>query len=370
MAAITWKCPNCGGELVFEPSIQKYKCPFCESVLTQEELEEMNPAHASEQEVPEEEVQHSHASEESPAGESGSTETSSAGSGTAVIYSCPSCGAEVVTDETTAATFCYYCHNPVVLEGRISGDYLPDKIIPFQIDRKEAEEKFKDFVRRKKFVPRAFYDQSQIEKLSGVYYPYWVYDAQMDADVEAEAKKIRIWRAGDTEYTETSTFRIFREGQTNIESITENALSKSDRALVENVQPYDLSAMKPFTMGYLSGFFAEKRDMEKEQFQDKLRGNVQKYSETMIRDTMSGYTGVHMFRNQFRMRDERWQYVLLPVWVLTYRAGNGKMYYYALNGQTGNVCGILPVDYGKLGLWCLGLGAAAAAAAATGFYFI
>ena len=77
-----------------------------------------------------------------------------------------------------------------------------------------------------------------------------------------------------------------------------------------------------------------------------------------------------MFRNDYRMKNEDWQYVLLPVWVLTYRAGNGKMYYYALNGQTGNVCGILPVDYAKLALWCLGLGGAAAAAAATGFYFI
>ena len=369
MAAITWKCPNCGGELVFEPSIQKYKCPFCESVLTQEELEEMNPAHASEQEVPEEEAQANYAADQGGT-EENTAQTAPGGSGRAVVYSCPSCGAEVVTDETTAATFCYYCHNPVVLEGRISGDYLPDKIIPFQIDRKAAEEKFREYVRKKKFVPRAFYDDSQVEKLSGVYYPYWVYDAQMDADVEAEAKKIRIWRAGDTEYTETSTFRIFREGQTAIGNITENALSKSDRALVENVQPFDLSDMKPFTMGYLSGFLAEKRDMEKEQFQEKPRGNIREYSETMIRDTMSGYTGVRMFRNDYRMKNEHWQYVLLPVWVLTYRAGNGKMYYYALNGQTGNVCGILPVDYSKLALWCLGLGAAAAAAAATGFYFI
>ena len=48
--------------------------------------------------------------------------------GEAVLYTCPSCGAEIVTDSTTAATFCYYCHNPVVLSGRVSGEFLPDLV--------------------------------------------------------------------------------------------------------------------------------------------------------------------------------------------------------------------------------------------------
>ena len=66
-----------------------------------------------------------------------------------MYYSCPSCGAEIVTDATTAATFCYYCHNPVVLGKRLEGTYLPNKIIPFEISREEAEKKFLDFVGKK-----------------------------------------------------------------------------------------------------------------------------------------------------------------------------------------------------------------------------
>ena len=62
--------------------------------------------------------------------------------GDAMLYTCPSCGAEIVTDATTAATFCYYCHNPVVLSGRLTGTYQPDFAIPFQIDRKRAQEVF------------------------------------------------------------------------------------------------------------------------------------------------------------------------------------------------------------------------------------
>ena len=69
-------------------------------------------------------------------------------------YSCPSCGAEIITDATTAATFCYYCHNPVVLSGRLEGKYLPDMVVPFQLDKKKATESFLSFVKKKKFVHR------------------------------------------------------------------------------------------------------------------------------------------------------------------------------------------------------------------------
>lgn len=73
--------------------------------------------------------------------------------GDAAVYSCPSCGAEIVTDPTTAATFCYYCHNPVVLLGRLSGRYLPDKVIPFAVDREKAVESFLKYVHSRRYVP-------------------------------------------------------------------------------------------------------------------------------------------------------------------------------------------------------------------------
>ena len=44
MAAITYKCPNCDGGLVFDPASQKYHCEYCLSDFTQEELERLNQA--------------------------------------------------------------------------------------------------------------------------------------------------------------------------------------------------------------------------------------------------------------------------------------------------------------------------------------
>lgn len=320
MAAIIFKCPSCGGELVFDPATQRYQCAYCGSNFSQQELEEPLPGQEEET------------------------------SDSAVLYECPSCGAQIVTDETTAATFCFYCHNPVILSGRLSGEYLPDQIIPFAIDKKAAEEQFLQYVRKKKFVPKAFFRKEQIEKLSGVYYPYWAYDCEMNAGIDGEASRIRVWRAGDTEYTETEIFHVERRGRVRLRDMIRNALQKTDRELVEGVQPFRMQEKKEFSMGYLSGFLAERRDLERREFEEELRREAEECSRKLLRDTVSGYSTVRIENTDMQMKEENWQYLLLPVWVLTYGGRNGRRYYYAMNGQTGTVCGKLPVDYKKLGL--------------------
>ena len=175
-----------------------------------------------------------------------------------------------MTDDTTAASFCYYCHNPVVLSGRVSGEYLPHKIIPFAIDKKQATEKFLDYVHSKKFVPKAFFNKSQIEKISGVYFPYWMVDMDMEGSLQAEGRNVRVWRSGDTEYTETKIYRVERAGDIHLEDITRNALKKANSKLSSGVLPYDMGKAQDFHMGYLSGFLAEKRDIEKEELKTEV----------------------------------------------------------------------------------------------------
>jgi len=267
-----------------------------------------------------------------------------------VVYTCPSCGAEIVTDDTTAATFCYYCHNPVVLSGRLSGEYLPDCVIPFAFDKKQAEQKFLDFVHSKKFIPRAFFRKQQIEKLSGVYFPYWIYECSMEGSMDAQATNIRVWRSGDKEYTETKYYQIEREGKVELENLSKNALQKANQQLAEGVLPFDMTKMKEFHMGYLSGFLAEKRDIEQENMKQEIVTEVKNYGKQLLRDTVGGYSSVNINNCSFKLLEEKWTYALLPVWTVTYKGKNGKMYYYSMNGQTGKTYGELPVDYKKVGM--------------------
>lgn len=338
MAVISYKCPNCGGELVFDPSAQNFKCEYCSSSFSQEELDAMKPAAAREQQL-------------------GGSEPDATGSDTAggdseegMVYICPSCGAQIVTDSTTAATICYYCHNPVVLSGRLSGELKPDRIIPFAIDKKQAEQRFLDFVHSKKFVPRALFQKNQIEKLSGVYFPYWVYECTIEGSMDAQGTNIRVWRSGDVEYTETKYYQVEREGTVEISNLTKNALTKVNRRLIESVFPYDLTQMKEFHMGFLSGFQAEKRDVEPESLRQQTEQEVKEYGRQLLRDTISGYSGVTVGSHQEKIQKETWSYVLLPLWTLTYKGKNGKFYYYSLNGQTGKIYGELPLDYKRVSL--------------------
>lgn len=358
MAVISFKCPNCDGELIFDPATQKYKCEYCVSIFTQEELDSMQREESTEVEVgasstyEDRELTEDTFGNADDAANAGSSQSAGENkeAADAKIYTCPSCGAEIVTDATTAATFCYYCHNPVILGGRLEGNFLPDKIIPFEIPKEEAVKRFLEFVGRKKFVPKAFFSKQQIESISGVYFPYWNYNAKIEGELSGEGKKLRSWTTGNIRYTETKFYNVRREGIVSLKNMTENALQKANADLARGVMPYNFEKMQDFQMGYLSGFFAEKRDIETEGLKDKLQSEAKNYAERMLRDTIENYSSVSISNRNMRFRIEDWAYCLLPVWTITYKGRDGKIYYYSMNGQTGEVCGRLPVDKKKLAL--------------------
>ena len=331
MAVITYKCPNCGGDLRFDPESQSYKCEYCRSGFSQEKLDRMAPEQET---VPPQ-------------------DTGAAGNGadgaTVLYYHCPSCGAEIVTDETTTATFCYYCHNPVVLSGKMQGEYQPDLVIPFAIDREKALEIFDQWIGKKKYIPKAFYAPEQIEKMSGIYFPYWLFDCQVEGRLDAEATKQKTWVSGNVQFVQTEKFDVSRAGRMPVEHVTRNALKKANRQLVEGVLPFEMEGLKPFSMGYLSGFQAENRDMDRQEFAEEVEQEVREFAAGSLKREIGAYDSVNVRSQSADIQNPEWKYTLMPVWTLTYKdQKQDKIYYFACNGQTGKVCGELPVDNGRL----------------------
>lgn len=242
MAVITYKCPNCGGDLRFRPETQTYRCEYCQSDFTQKQMEEM-----TRQEDPGPKGETPGVARAKPPGAGGGNPgNDGAGGPDAVLYNCPNCGAEIVTDESTTATFCYYCHNPVVLEGKMQGEYHPDCVIPFAVDRDKALKIFEQWIGRKKYIPKAFYSKDQIEKMTGVYFPYWLYSCQVEGRLDAEGVKRKLWTTGNIQYTQTEKYEVSREGQMQVDHVTRNALSKANRKLVEGVLPFEMEKLQPF----------------------------------------------------------------------------------------------------------------------------
>lgn len=323
----------------FDPSTQQYKCEYCSSLFSQQALDAMQGDTGSG------DSDGTHGREEDGRTEEG------AGEGNAVLYSCPSCGAQLVTDETTVASICYYCHTPVVLSGKLKGAYRPDKIIPFALDRKKALEIFDGWIKKKKFTPPDFYNESQIEKMSGVYFPYWLYKCRVEAHMEAEATKLNIWRAGNIEYTRTERYDVSRDGSMDISNASKNALTKANSQLVEGVLPFEMEKLRPFNMDYLAGFVAENRDTEFDDFREQLETEIEDFAKRSLRQEVLGYNSVNVRSQDVRVMNSDCSYALLPVWTLTYKdPKSGKIYYFACNGQTGKVCGELPVDAGQIRL--------------------
>lgn len=152
MAAVTWKCPNCGGGLLLDPSSQKFKCEYCLSEFSKEQISDLPP-------------------------KKGRAKARRAGT-CSLSVSQLRCGDCDRRDDSSH--LCFYCHNPVVLKGRLEGGYKPDYVLPFAIDKEKAKDIFLQWLKQKRFVPKDFYSPEQIEKLTGVYFPYWLYSCQVE----------------------------------------------------------------------------------------------------------------------------------------------------------------------------------------------
>ncbi len=325
---LQYQCPNCGAGIEFDAEKQLFACPFCLSAFTEEEVLAANSEEAKREREAEEERYNAQMNQ----------------------YQCSGCGAEILADEHTAAGICCYCHNPVVLIGRLKGEMKPKRIVPFKYGKKEAKERFLKFAKSKWFVPRSFFCAEQVEKITGIYYPFWITDADSDSSMKAHATRVRVWRMGNTEYTETSNFRIYRRGSIHFEDITTSAFSEADKKMLEGVLPYPSESLEEFSMPYLSGFVAKKRNMEREQLVQEVRERMVSYSEQLLRNTVHGYATVSPSRPNLTLLHSHWEYSLLPIWMLTYKGRNGKTYTYAMNGHTGKVYGELPISWAKLGL--------------------
>ncbi len=326
---ITYKCPNCDAGLIFDAEKQLFACEFCLSEFGEDDLK----GTSSQEKAEKAERENSEFREEINE------------------YHCQSCGAQIIADKSTVADFCYYCHNPVVLVDRVTGSLKPVKIIPFAFDKAAAKEAFLRFAKKKRFLPRDYFSLDTAEKISGVYFPFWVTDADTLAHLDTVAHRVAKWRSGSYRYTEISNYSVKRSGYIHFEDITTSAYSEEDKRMLEGILPYPMEAYRDFSMPYLLGYVAKKKDMEREAVQGEVRERMKSYATTLLKRTVNGYGKVDTPSVCVNINSCHWDYSLLPVWILTYRKKGrkkDKVYTYAMNGSTGKVYGELPVSIPKI----------------------
>lgn len=337
-----YKCPCCGGAIAFDSTLQKMKCPYCDTEFEMETLASYDNELKNE---PAEDMQW-----ESAAGaEWQENETEGLRS-----YVCKSCGGEIVGDENTAATSCPFCGNPVVMMGQFSGALKPDYVIPFKLDKKAAKAALNKHYGGKKLLPKVFKDQNHIDEVKGVYVPFWIFDADADANIRYKATRVRAWSDSNYNYTETSFFSVTRGGSIGFERVPVDGSTKMADDLMESIEPFDFSEAVDFQTAYLAGYLADKYDVDAEQSIDRANARIKQSAADAFAVTVQGYTSVVPEATSIRLQNGQSKYALYPVWLLN-TTWKGKKYTFAMNGQTGKLVGDLPLDKSAYKKWLFGL---------------
>lgn len=115
-----YKCPGCGAAMEFDSVTQKLGCPSCGMQIDVREYEQKYSQNSTQGEYDKE----------------------------MKMYHCNTCGAELVADEYTSATFCSFCGNPTLVEDRLRGEFKPSTIIPFKINKDKAVEIYKNWCKK------------------------------------------------------------------------------------------------------------------------------------------------------------------------------------------------------------------------------
>ena len=337
-----YKCPCCGGAIAFDSTLQKLKCPYCDTEFEVETLENYGKELESEPD------------------DSMNWETSAGGDwqeGEAEglrSYVCKSCGGEIVADDTTAATSCPFCGNPVVMSGQVSGYLKPDYVIPFKLDKKAAKEALKKHYSGKKLLPKVFKDENHIDEIRGVYVPFWLFDADADAHIRYRATRVRVWSDRDYNYTETAFFSVVRGGSIGFQRVPVDGSSKMPDDMMESIEPFYFEDAVDFHTAYLAGYLADKYDVDAEASVERANKRIKNSTADAFAQTVQGYATVTPEASGIHLQNGRAKYALYPVWLLN-TTWKGKKYTFAMNGQTGKFVGDLPLDKGAYKKWLFGL---------------
>ncbi|MBR5970893.1 MAG: hypothetical protein IK016_11205 [Lachnospiraceae bacterium] len=306
-------CPNCAGQMFFDIPSQKLKCGHCETLIEPEQYE--GDRHADE-----------------------STEYE------VTVFSCSQCGARIMSTDVSATGFCTYCGGAAVFESRVSEEKKPDYIIPFQKTKEDCIRAYRQRLRRAIYAPGKMRDPKFLERFTGVYVPYWVYETQMDAHPALQGTE--EFREGDNLHFKTYTLTADVSGEY---AVTYDASSFFHDETATAISPFEVKGMKEFTPAMLSGFFADTADVDSVTYLQEAKNLIGEdaYLKMVGRHFHSVSPSVPYGRvemdKMFALDKVEAKRALFPVWFLTWR-NKDRVSYAAMNAQTGKLAADIPID--------------------------
>lgn len=341
------RCKSCGSKLTFAPGTNALKCEHCGT---------LNDIAASTEVIEELDFEKFINNYKEEAQKQDIT-----------TVKCDACSAQTSFEANVVSGSCPFCGSPIVVSsGTVHTSIQPKSLLPFLIDKRKSLEMYTNWLKDLWFAPSDLVKlASQDGKLTGMYIPYWTYDAQTTTDYLGER---------GIDYTETEEYETTENGETvtrtreivrtdwfpvsgQVNNAFDDTLVVASRSLPKGItnklEPWDLKSLVPFNPSYLSGYKTESYQLDlKEGFEEaKVR-----MDEVISQDVLAAIGGNHqrVFSQKTSYDHITFKHILLPIWISSYRY-QGKVYRFLINGRTGQVHGDRPYSWIKIALAILAL---------------
>lgn len=322
------KCPSCGAKIEFNPVNQMWDCKYCGSKYSLDEMKKY----------------------ENASNAKNNTVNSNSFDGM-TNYHCKNCGAEIIADDTVTATFCVYCGSTAILKEKIDSGRAPDLIIPFKKTKESASKAFESLTKGKPLMPKKFKEVKNIDKISGVYIPFWAYDITADGSITFDCSDVSTWSDSHYRYTKTSRYETTVQGHFDYDRVLADGSSRFRDDLMDSIEPFNFNELQEYNHAFLSGFLAEKYDIDEEK--SFKRANDRSMNTCInLSDREIHHSNSSVSKNNMNLVKKSTSYIMLPVWMVNIKYNN-KIYTFAMNGQTGKMVGNIPIGVKETIIWSL-----------------
>jgi DNA-directed RNA polymerase subunit RPC12/RpoP len=340
-----WPCAQCGSQLRYAPRETTLTCDHCGHVQTipkagdsarSRALGELGLRDGLQDDLPE------------------------AAMAEVRTTSCSSCGAKVEFDGASHATQCPFCASPVVVDTGSQRHIKPQALIPFQLTEDAARKAMIGWMGSLWFAPSTLLEYARKGRaMSGMYVPFWTFDADTQSDYSGqrgeyyyETRSVTVVVNGRREQRQeqvrhTRWYPASGRVARDFNDVLVMAATSLPQRLGDELTPWDLSALEPYTPDYLAGFQAEGYTVTLADGADEAKARMARVIEEDVRHDIGG-DEQRISNINTRHSDETFKHILLPIWMAAYKY-NGKSFRFLVNGQTGEVQGERPWSIWKIG---------------------
>ena len=336
-------CIQCGARLDFDPKIRGLQCPYCghqekiargsdDTIVERDYLKYLENLDGQTKPIPGRELQ----------------------------TRCTGCGALVLLEENVVTDKCPFCATHLVNQPvAVAGMICPECLLPFSIDLRKAREKFDAWLRELWFAPTELKKIANLGQLSGVYVPFWTYDAMtytfyegQRGDNYTDYETYTVTDSNGNTRTETRTvirirwYSVTGEVQHFFDDVLVIASKSLPDSLTDNLEPWEIAKLEPFQPEFLSSFKTERYTIGlKEGFQIAKSLIEPEITRLICRDIGGDHQRVENKKSKYSAIT--FKHLLLPVWVAAYRY-HDQTFQILINGRSGKVVGKRPWSSWKI----------------------